>query len=77
MIWEAMHPSEPFFLAEGERAPPAPAGAGLLSGFDVLGSAERQATFLWQVRRSATRLRCRRTTTREREHESVNTRYVS
>ena len=45
-----MHPSEPFFLAEQEGAPPAPAGAGLLGGFDVLGSAERQATFLWQVR---------------------------
>ena len=44
-----MPPSEPFFLAEQEGAPPAPAGAGLLSGFDVLDSADRQATFLWQV----------------------------
>jgi hypothetical protein len=49
-LWEKYFPSEPFFpAATSTQEPPAPAGVGILAGYDVLASAERQATFLWQV----------------------------
>ena len=49
-LWGKLFPSEPFFLsAANTQEPSAPAGVGILAGFDVLASAERQATFLWQV----------------------------
>eukprot|EP00547_Thalassionema_nitzschioides_P007452 CAMPEP_0194200814 /NCGR_PEP_ID=MMETSP0156-20130528/1268_1 /TAXON_ID=33649 /ORGANISM="Thalassionema nitzschioides, Strain L26-B" /LENGTH=548 /DNA_ID=CAMNT_0038925867 /DNA_START=152 /DNA_END=1798 /DNA_ORIENTATION=+ len=56
-IWAEMYPNEPFFLLaannninnnqnEGREEEPA---KSCLSGFDLLGSTERQGTFLWQV----------------------------
>ena len=50
-VWAATYPDEPFYLnadAPGANEP-APEGAGVYAGFDVLASAERQSTFLWQV----------------------------
>ena len=62
-LWEERFPEEPFFAAPS--APPSATGVqwhagahasagggrgfGLLSGFDVIESAERQSGFLWQV----------------------------
>ena len=50
-LWANAYPGEPFFLpsdnSPGASEPSSP--TGVLADFDVLGSAERQATFLWQV----------------------------
>jgi hypothetical protein len=48
-VWAQMYPGEPFFLPVESAPSPAPTGVGILAGFDVLASAERQSTFLWQV----------------------------
>jgi hypothetical protein len=57
-IWKTMYPDEPFFLpdpgansGEGELSVKTPLTRDgcLLSGFDLQASAERQATFLWQI----------------------------
>ena len=46
-LWTEMYPHESFFLdVDKETKAEAPL---LLNGFDLLGSTERQATFLWQV----------------------------
>jgi hypothetical protein len=48
-LWQESYPDEPFFLSgigDRDEAIPHPK---LLSGFDLLASTERQATFLWQV----------------------------
>jgi hypothetical protein len=58
-LWETRYPDEPFFL-EPKGVAVASTGAqwasethgrtfGVLSGFDVVESCERQASFLWQV----------------------------
>ena len=51
-LWEERYPEEPFFIP----LDPSPGHDekntehdGIIEGFDVAGSAERQATFLWQV----------------------------
>ena len=46
-LWQKLYPDEPFFLSEAQRSDEAI--PRLLSGFDLLASTERQATFLWQV----------------------------
>ena len=59
-LWQGMYPNEPFYLADLTEDSTSKAAtkllddgraenAGLLSGFDLLASAERQATFLWRV----------------------------
>ena len=49
-LWAAAYPSEPFFLRLTEPAVEKGCSSpGVLAGFDLLGSSERQATFLWQV----------------------------
>lgn len=50
-LWAKEYPEEQFFLDTNatKNTDPAPAGAGVFAGFDVLASAERQTTFLWQV----------------------------
>ena len=47
-LWEAMYPEEPFFSSAGPSQS-ITVHDGLIEGFDVAGSAERQMTFLWQV----------------------------
>ena len=47
-IWEEMYPDDPFFLDKKEVSIQAEQSTSL-GGFDLLGSAERQASFLWQV----------------------------
>jgi hypothetical protein len=50
-LWQKAYPDEPFFFSEIQKSDEAsPSSSGLLlSGFDLLSSTERQATFLWQV----------------------------
>eukprot|EP00934_Nitzschia_sp_Nitz4_P002961 Nitzschia sp. Nitz4//scaffold23_size168460//138877//140526//NITZ4_002244-RA/size168460-processed-gene-0.273-mRNA-1//-1//CDS//3329543710//2951//frame0 len=52
-FWETMFSLEPFFLPESVVRKDDDANVAsndlLLNGFDLLGSAERQGTFLWQV----------------------------
>eukprot|EP00543_Licmophora_paradoxa_P003781 CAMPEP_0202441248 /NCGR_PEP_ID=MMETSP1360-20130828/689_1 /ASSEMBLY_ACC=CAM_ASM_000848 /TAXON_ID=515479 /ORGANISM="Licmophora paradoxa, Strain CCMP2313" /LENGTH=551 /DNA_ID=CAMNT_0049056113 /DNA_START=34 /DNA_END=1686 /DNA_ORIENTATION=- len=63
-LWEQKYPNQPFFLltANNDKEEDLPSlgnheeipsssspGSLLLSGFDLLGSTERQAAFLWQV----------------------------
>jgi hypothetical protein len=49
-LWANTYPGEPFFLSDDDKKPAsASSRVGTLAGFDVLASAERQATFLWQV----------------------------
>ncbi len=58
-VWNSMYSNEPFFLSESQEESPPPTLANspgdrdnnvnLLSGFDLLASTERQATFLWQI----------------------------
>ena len=47
-LWADMYPEEPFFLPDGPTDSTT-THEGIIEGFDVAGSAERQATFLWQV----------------------------
>ena len=46
--WSSLYSNEPFFLLVKERPNPM-ANSPLVGGFDLAGSSERQATFLWQV----------------------------
>lgn len=54
-LWKESYPDEPFFLSDdgGNASPPSgprdPSSSSSLGGFDLLASAERQSTFLWQV----------------------------
>ena len=49
-LWANAYPNEPFFLpSDSGPCASEPSSPGVLADFDVLGSAERQATFLWQV----------------------------
>jgi len=50
-VWATLYPTTPFFLPNDGRgsSPPEGSSGRLLKGFDIIGSAERQATFLWQV----------------------------
>ena len=47
--WESKYPNEPFLLPEGFSDDPCDRGAGMVGGFDLLGSTRRQGTFLWHV----------------------------
>jgi hypothetical protein len=47
-LWQKAYPDEPFFFSEIQKSDEA-IPSRLLSGFDLLSSTERQATFLWQV----------------------------
>ena len=51
IMWQLMYPDEPFFLPPEEAMHPEEYndGDGMIGGFDILASAERQRTFLWQV----------------------------
>jgi hypothetical protein len=50
-FWATLYPSMPFFLSNDHKgsSPPAESPHHLLEGFDIIASAERQATFLWQA----------------------------
>ena len=52
-LWYQRYPQEPFFLkttSSSTDSPSDPINSDLLlDGFDLLGSTDRQATFLWQV----------------------------
>ena len=47
--WAALHEDEPFFLPAAGAARACDEREGVIAGFDVAASAERQAGFLWQV----------------------------
>ena len=50
--WDTLYPDEPFFFTaevEDEQQDEGQNAYGTVSGFDVVASAERQRTFLWQV----------------------------
>lgn len=55
-LWTDMYPQESFFLNENADSVESAETNLYLTGFDILGSCERQATFLWQV--SGERFRC-------------------
>jgi len=51
-FWHTLYPSEPFFLQESDHQqsfPETDSPGRCLNGFDLVASAERQSTFLWQV----------------------------
>ena len=52
-LWYERYPQEPFFLKATSSSTDIPSDSMnpdlLLDGFDLLGSTDRQATFLWQV----------------------------
>ena len=53
-LWEIYYPDEPFFLQEYVNGMMSiPKESSKLMGFDLLGSIERQALFLWQISSSA------------------------
>jgi hypothetical protein len=55
-LWKREFPDELFFADKnqvGETRPPELLPVSLLAGFDLLGSSERQAGFLWQVSSSS------------------------
>ena len=50
VLWNKLYPSDPFFLpCDQKGGSDHDKDKKLLSGFDLLASTERQATFLWQV----------------------------
>jgi hypothetical protein len=50
-LWNTKYPTETFYLGSSNEATheSLPSPLQILDGFDLLGSAERQSTFLWQV----------------------------
>ena len=48
-LWKEMYPYESFFLDVDKETKVESPPLSLLNGFDLLGSTERQADFLWQV----------------------------
>jgi len=48
-LWSDTYADEPFFLQEQANEQPDDINYGMVQGFDLVGSCERQATFLWQV----------------------------
>lgn len=49
-LWNQMYPNDPFFVEEENASSSEEKKVDLLvGGFDLLGSTDRQATFLWQV----------------------------
>jgi hypothetical protein len=48
-LWSAKYPYEDFFLSANDEGVKKNEEEKNVSGFDLLGSTERQATFLWQV----------------------------